>query len=242
MARLCILQAGENNPAMERPVPGYADLFRALFAPFPEFELEFIQVRHNEFPENIDDWDAFLVTGSAAGVYDGHDWIEPLKTLIQDIFRSGKPLAGICFGHQIIAEALGGKAVKSEKGWVIGHRTLAGGKANTILDTHDAVKLLYVHQDQVVEAPTGANVFLGDELCPVAAYNIDDRVLTFQGHPEFTPEVVQSIMEFRAENIGADRIEKARSMLFDDHDGAKVAEGIVNFFQRGMRKTQSHVA
>lgn len=239
MTRLCVLQTGDNNPKMATPVPGYEALFRSMFAPHPSIKPEFIQVRHGEFPDDLSSWDAFLITGSAAGVYDGFDWIEPLKQLIRDIVAIGKPLVGVCFGHQIIAEALGGKAVKSDKGWILGVRDLPLHAATENL-TGDHFKLLYVHQDQVITAPDGAEVIAGDALCPIAAYRIGEKVLSFQGHPEFTSEVVGAIIDFREDSIGAEVAAKARPTLAESHDGATVAETIARFIET--KQPQSSVA
>ena len=243
MIRLCILQTGEHNPEMPREVPGYAELFRGMFAPFPQIHPEFIQVRLGEFPDGIDDWDAFLITGSAAGVYDDFDWIEPLRALIRDIAEAGKPLVGICFGHQIIADTLGGKAEKSTKGWGLGIREAgvddppasAEGLGGTL-------NLLYVHQDQVTQPPDGATVFAGNDFCPIAAYHVGGRILGIQGHPEFTPEVVDAIMDFREESMGPGTVEEARATLKGRNDADTVAAAIVRFIEEAGNRDLSSVA
>ena len=243
MIKLCILQTGEHNPEMPRAVPGYADLFRDMFAPFPQIQPGFVQVRHGEFPDSIDDWDAFLITGSAAGVYDDFDWIEPLRALIRDIAQSGKPLVGICFGHQIIADTLGGKAVKSDKGWGLGVRESGVEDPPAFAkELSGALKLLYVHQDQVTAPPTGATVFAGNDFCPIAAYHVDGRILGFQGHPEFTPEVVDAIMDFREESMGTATIEEARATLEERNDANTVAAAIVRFIEEAGKRDLSSVA
>ena len=109
--RLGILQAGENSKNMPEGTPAYPELFTSLFdRAGAGFDITFVQVRLGEFPQSVDDYDAYLVTGSAAGVYDELDWIAPLEDFIRSAYAAGKPLAGICFGHQVIANALGGQA------------------------------------------------------------------------------------------------------------------------------------
>ena len=243
MIRLCILQAGEHDPRMKRKVPAYSDLFNSMFAPFPQVELGFVQVRLGEFPESLDDWDAFLITGSAAGVYDEFDWLDPLRALIRDIYEAGKPLIGICFGHQLIADTLGGKAEKSDKGWGIGIRKAElQSPPDCIAGVSGGFNLHYVHQDQVTEPPDGATVFAGNDFCPVAAYNVGDRILSFQGHPEFGSDVLDAIMDFREELMGEGTVADARKTLDDRSDSGAVAASIVRFIEEAGAGSLSSVA
>lgn len=235
MIRLCVLQAGENNPKIPDEIPKYEEMFRILFAPAQELDLTFVQVRLGEFPEDIDAADAYLVTGSAAGVYDDLDWIEPLKSLIRDIHAKRKPLVGICFGHQIIAEALGGKTIKSPKGWGVGVRSMAMQDAPSYFDDqHECLTLLYMHQDQVIKAPEGAHIFAGDEFCPIGAFTIGENVLCLQGHPEFTPELVEAILDIRKDIIASDRLIEGRQSLSLTHNGSQIGIGIARFISKAL--------
>lgn len=233
---LCILQSGEINPAIADGLPGYQDMYTALFAESaPSVHLTYIQTRHGETPSDIDDFDAYLVTGSPRGVYNDDDWIAPLHNFIRAIYRAGKPLIGICFGHQIIANALGGHAEKSARGWGAGIRTIPVTNTSDIIPADCAsLDLLYMHQDQVTALPEGATTLMGDEFCPIAAYSIGDQVLCFQGHPEFTHSVVDAIIDLREDEIGADRSAVARGSLEKAHDGTKVGEIVYNFLRRSL--------
>ncbi|XDZ67095.1 gamma-glutamyl-gamma-aminobutyrate hydrolase family protein [Alphaproteobacteria bacterium LSUCC0684] len=236
MIRLCVLQAGENNPKIPDEIPKYEEMFRTLFAPARELELSFVQVRLGKFPEDIDAWDAYLVTGSAAGVYDDLDWIAPLKKLIREIHAKRKPLVGICFGHQIIAEALGGKAIKSPKGWGVGVRSMPMHNVPSYFgDQNECLTLLYMHQDQVIKAPEGAQVFAGDAFCPIGGFTIGDTVLCLQGHPEFTPELVGAILDIRKDIIASDRITEGRESLQLPHNGHQIGIGIARFISKSAR-------
>ena len=231
---LCILQSGEINPAIADNLPDYQDMYTALFAEYASsVHLTYIQARHGEIPSDINDFDAYLITGSPRGVYNDDDWIEPLHSFVREIYRSGKPLIGICFGHQIIANALGGHAEKSSNGWGVGIRSIPVTTSSDILpEDCSSLDLLYMHQDQVISLPEGATTLMGDDFCPIAAFNIGDQVLCFQGHPEFTHDVVSAIIDHRENDIGQDVAEIGRGSLSRSHDGHAVGQILYNFMKR----------
>lgn len=232
--RLGILQAGDINPKMKGNLPNYRDMYDALFDKVvPKIALTYFDITKGDFPSSVDDCDAYLITGSPSGVYDEEDWIARLKDFIPLAYTAGKKLIGICFGHQIIAEALGGKAEKSDQGWGVGVRSIKIEPPPHTPHKQDAdLNLLYMHQDQVVKAPTGANVLGGDEFCPIAAYHIGDQVFCVQGHPEFTPEVVDAIMDFRISAIGKDRVAEGKYSLKNPHHGDEVGAWFGHFLNR----------
>ena len=235
--RLCILQAGEINPAIADGLPGYQDMYSALFAEnAPSVDITYVMTRHGETAA-LDDYDAFLITGSPRGVYNDDDWIAPLHEFVRQIYASGKPLLGICFGHQIIANALGGKAVKSEKGWGAGIRTIpVTGTPELFPEGCASLDLLYMHQDQVITLPEGATTIMGDEFCPIAAYHMGDQVLCFQGHPEFTNDVVGAIIDLREDQIGHDKSVAGHESL-RPHDGAIVGQIFDRFLSNAQKNT-----
>ena len=206
--RLAILLAGETNASMQPDQPRYTDLFSGFFAPAASsIQLEFVLVRDGAFPTSVHDYDAYLVTGSLYGVYDDPEWIGKLMAFVREAYRQHIPLLGVCFGHQLIAHALGGKAEKSDKGWVAGGRTLpvhkhpvTGADMGEGEDTSHT--LLYTHQDQVVALPPKAQAWLGDSLCPIAGMTIPGRVLTVQGHPEFSADYLTALLEVLRPKLG----------------------------------------
>ena len=243
MVKLCILQAGEFSPEMDASIPRYEPLYRSLFSPFDDYELTFFRVRDDIFPENIADHDAFLITGSAAGTYDDHPWIGRLSELVRDIHAAGKPLVGICFGHQIIADALGGASGKSPKGWGLGVRRASVVDAPPWLeDLGDSFDLLYVHQDQVTAMPDGAALVARSNFCPIAAYTVGDQVFCIQGHPEFTAETVDAIIDMRIDRIGNTVGDEARATLPLPHDGEKMARAITRFIEHARQSSHSSSA
>jgi GMP synthase (glutamine-hydrolysing) len=152
-------------------------------------------------------------------------------TLIQKIFVADKPLVGICFGHQIIAHALGGHAEKFKNGWGIGTMPIRMvGYADWIPDDIKQLELIHVHQDQVVNLPPNAVRLAESDFCKNAAFNIGNQVFAIQGHPEFTPAYTNALIDIREDKIGKGRAAEARASLQKPHNGRSVGGWILNFF------------
>ena len=232
--RIAILEAGRTNPEMPAEFHHYPDMFETLFADqrsSAEFQLSIVSVIDNEFPREVTDYDGYLVTGSAYGVYDEAPFIQKLAACIRDIFTAGKPLVGICFGHQIVAHALGGHAKKFTGGWGIGTMSLKiVGKADWIPADIGQLDLIHVHQDQVVTLPPDAIRLAQSDFCQNAAFAIGKQVFAIQGHPEFTPAYTNALIDLREDKIGKKRADIARISLQKPHDGRQVGGWILDFF------------
>ena len=231
---IAILEAGRTNPEMPAKFHDYPDMFETLFANQPnraDFHFSTVPVIDDVFPQSIDNYDGFLVTGSAYGVYDDVPFIPKLMLFIQEIFTAEKPLVGICFGHQIVAHALGGHAAKFDNGWGIGTMPLnMVGVADWIPDDIDQLNLIHVHQDQVIALPPDAVRLAQSDFCKNAAFAIGKQVFAIQGHPEFTSAYTHALIDIREDKIGKDRAARARISLQKPHDGCRVGSWILNFF------------
>jgi len=210
------------------PVDAYIRFFESVRAPF---EYQGYRVSEGDFPESLDVCDAYLITGSPQGVYDSQPWIADLERFIQDSYQAGKKLVGICFGHQILAHALGGHAEKSEKGWELG---LHSFEINThkawMTDKPDQCSLYFVHQDQVMHLPPEAELLGANDFCPNLLYTIDNKALGIQGHPEFTTEIMREILEGKEEKVDAEVHQNAvNSLDRGAPDNKLLAQWIVNF-------------
>lgn len=212
------------------PVDAYVRFFQSGSG---DFQFVGYEVAHGEFPDSPEACDAYIITGSPKGVYDADEWIGRLVEFIRASYVAGKKLIGICFGHQILAQALGGRAEKSEKGWGLGLKRieLNADRSKAWLDGRvDHCALYFVHQDQVTELPPGAELLGGSEFCPNAFFTIDNQVLGLQGHPEFSLAIMQDILS--RERVGVDTKLQAtavNSLRQGDPDNQMMAQWLVNF-------------
>lgn len=189
------------------------------------FEFDGYFVVDGKFPEGPEAADGWLISGSKHGVYEDHDWIPPLEDLVRKIIASKRPLVGICFGHQIIAQALGAKVEKFSGGWSVGRTTYETEDGPLTLDAW--------HQDQVMELPEGARVLASSEFCPYAALGYGDKVLTFQPHPEFDAGYTADLLEVRGPGVVPDGIlDSAHAQTHKPNDRDAIATKIAEFFKQ----------
>lgn len=153
---------------------------RWLAPHLPEATLEIAHVAGGASLPTVSEFDGYILSGSEKGVYDDAEWMEPLREFLGEARDAGAPLFGICFGHQIMADAFGGKAAKSNTGFAAGVRRMS---------VHDADMHVHVmHQDQVIAAPPGAAVIGSSAYCPIAALEYDFPARSIQFHPEYDAE------------------------------------------------------
>jgi len=196
----------------------------------PDIETIVYDVEHNEYPNDIEMCDAYITTGSKASVYDQHAWIQTLQAFILTLAEHNKKLVAICFGHQLVAQALGGKTTKSDKGWGVGVHSMA-------IQTHkpwmtpnkEHIQVIVSHQDQVVELPTGAELIASSRFCPNSMYVINEQVLSMQGHPEFNADYAETMMQTRRKRIGEQTFAAGIASLQNPTDELLLAKWIIQF-------------
>ena len=211
----------------------YGTMFRRFFDSLGiHFEYRFYQVQQGELPASADECDAWLITGSKAGVYDDLPWIAPLQEWIRNAHAQDKKLLGICFGHQLLAHTLGGHAARSPKGWGVGvHTTGIVHRPLWLNDDLSHLRLIYSHRDQVERLPAGARLLASSEFCAHAAFYIDQRVLAFQGHPEFTPEYTRRLLPRRKSCIGEELFAQGMNTLNQPTDAERVGHWMADFIR-----------
>jgi GMP synthase-like glutamine amidotransferase len=194
--KLAILETGTPPEGVRERFGDYPSMFRKLFGQ-EAYDYTTFDVAAGELPERAEAFPAYVVTGSSAGVYDPLPWIDPLK----DFLRSAKgraALVGVCFGHQVMAEAFGGKVIQSPKGWGVGLHHYAVRDPQAWMDPAPQIAVPASHQDQVVELPSGARVIAANDFTPLGmlAYG-DQPAISIQLHPEFEPAYAKALIENR---------------------------------------------
>jgi len=212
----------------------YAQPFRDLFGKYaPELDLTVYDVCHGEMPARYDACEGYVITGSRRSVYENEAWIHALADFVRELHQHQHKLVGICFGHQMIAHALGGVVQKSERGWGIGIKPVQiSQKKAWMQPNHDTYHLLLSHQDQVEVLPDGAECLGGNAHCPISMMGVGEHFFSVQAHPEFSKEFANALMESRIERIGIETVREAQATLQMDTDEALMGKWIQEFLTR----------
>lgn len=225
-----ILLVCDQFPGILTPdIPSYEWMFEKVY----HATFEIYQTWKGELPLHLNNKDIYLITGSNSSAYDNTPWVRSLRDWIRYAFSRGCCLEGICFGHQIIAEALDGKVERSTQGWGIGIRTshIVDSVFEDIAET-DNFTILYDHHDQVVRLPKGSILVSGSDFCPFESFRIGMQVLTFQGHPEFSNDFIRHwINDCAPDEPEAVKAKALRSMDSMENQGSLVASWMLKFWQ-----------
>jgi GMP synthase-like glutamine amidotransferase len=228
---LGILNCDQLSRILAKHYGSYAHMFERLFHYVdPQMIFTFFNALQGELPKNINDADAYIITGSRYGVNDGDVWIEQLEEFIRSLYAAGKKVIGICFGHQLIAKALGGKVTRSPTGWGVGVL-----KNHVLHHKHwmqpekNHFNLLASHQDQVIILPPKAELLASSDFCINYMMQIDN-MLGIQGHPEFTKDYAKDLMILREDVIEKKVIEEGIHSLKElDHENILIARWMTHF-------------
>lgn len=206
----------------------YPDMFRRMLAG-ADVEITDFDLVAGKPPPSADVCDAWMTTGSRHGVNDDTEWIGALAGFVREVADSGRPYVGVCFGHQMLARALGGEVRRAPAGWGVGVKQVE------VIDPPDwlpvkSYRILNSHADQVSRLPDGAVVRGRNDHCPVSLITIGERLMGIQGHPEFTPAYAGALLEARrGRTIPADVADAGVESLATPPDTQPVVDGIVRF-------------
>ncbi|MFQ1658195.1 glutamine amidotransferase-related protein [Aeromonas veronii] len=230
--RLGILDCDRLDPDLaDRFGPVYSEMFiRGFAALAPELEFRVWSALDGELPEDLHECDAWLITGSRHDAYSDIPWIQALRAWIRQAHDADVKLAGVCFGHQVIAQALGGEVVKSTKGWGLGvsvHPMLADEP--WMAPARDQIRILASHQDQVALLPPGATRLAGNDFCPNFMFLQGDNIVAIQGHPEFSVEYNRALIERRRGLLPDERYQSSLSSLEGEVDSTTMMQWLLQF-------------
>ncbi|MEQ9643378.1 MAG: GMP synthase [Alphaproteobacteria bacterium] len=206
--------------------PPYQVLFEALLCPaLPEARFGHTQALDGELPA-VDDYDAYVVTGSPATAFDREPWMLALEDFMRRAAAAERKVVGICFGHQLAAQAFGGKVER--RGWGLGVRTAQATKPDGLIDRADFAAIVS-HQDQVTILPEGAEVLASSDFCPYEAMTVGRNVFSVQGHPEMTMAIAKALVELRHGELDQPTYERFAASLATSPHNAEMGRWIGRF-------------
>lgn len=200
--RFAVLTTGHGAPYCEQKYGGYGPMFiKMLSDPGEEWDEYFVVEGQFPDPNELHKYDGFVVTGSRHDAHGNEEWIEKLCGVLQQLHDMKKKSLCVCFGHQVLSRALGGKTGRASAGWEVGLRDICLNdkffSKRYAAGMPPRLKVLQVHRDQVSEVPPGAEVLASSERTGIEMYAIGDHVLAIQGHPEFYDDVVLDLLDGR---------------------------------------------
>ena len=223
--KLAILEAGRPPGGLEERFGRYPEMFARLLG--DGLSIRSYEVAAGELPAAPEDQEAVLITGAEAGVHDALPWLGALEAFLRRA-RGRTRLIGICFGHQMMAKAYGGRVAKAEAGWGVGLHSYRIARREAWMDDSDAIASPASHQDQVVAPPPGTDVLAASAFTPFAGLAWRDQLaVSFQFHPEFSPDYAKAMIEIRRGNL--EQPEAALASLDAPNDNARVGAWIRRF-------------
>ncbi|MGQ0849306.1 MAG: type 1 glutamine amidotransferase [Actinomycetota bacterium] len=214
------------------PVAGdYLDMFHRLFVPHPEIELDPFDLTQGELPDELDGHAGWIGTGSRYSAYDKIGWIERYADLVRRFDAERRRFVGICFSHQMIGHALGGRVQRAPNGWQAGIRDVEVSATEAWMEPPAArFRIIHSNQDQIVEPPAKARVLGTSPEVPVSVLAVDNYLLGLQGHPEFDPAYSAATMEGRRGRVIPEKVvEAGLASLSDPPDTALLGGWIARF-------------
>ena len=230
--KIVILETGAPPSALTPRFGRYGDMFEHLLGE-KAYDWTVIDVRSNALPQRPEDYDGYLITGSAAGVYDPDDWIARTREFLRQA-KGKAAIVGVCFGHQLMADAFGGQVIKSPKGWGLGLHHYDVRAQRPWMDAVKTIAAAASHQDQVVVAPPTTTVLAASEFTPYGMLAYDDQpAISIQLHPEFDPAYAKALIEGRrGTRYGLDEADRALSSYDAPDDRDRLSRWIGSFLKR----------
>jgi GMP synthase-like glutamine amidotransferase len=233
--KLTIIQTGDVPEPLRDKFGPYPIMFERMFdtAGVP-FGYETVRAHDGAPLQDPGTLDGIIITGSPAGVYDDLPWLEPLRAFVRKAYAAQTPMLGVCFGHQIMADALGGDVRKSEKGWGIGRHVYGVSRRPDFLGGDlPEYAVGCSHQDQVITPPAEAEVFLRSEFTPNAGLLYrNGRAISVQAHPEFADDYTIALAHLKKGRTPDENIAAAIASMSRPSDAHEIARYVGAFLKR----------
>lgn len=225
-----ILNCDQIKQEFEKAYGQYPKMFKSILKKVDEnINFSEFDVMQGEYPSDLNCFNLFIITGSRADAYADISWINELKKFITKLNEEKRNVFGVCFGHQIIAEALGGKVQKAKFGWHVGVDQLKF--LDRTMLKNSKINLIFNHQDQVIEIPPSAKLIgTCGKNCPNAAFAIGTHMFTCQGHIEFSKSYAKDLLDMRKDILGDEKYDSALKSLSTETDEILLAKAIINYF------------
>lgn len=234
--RIGLLQCDDVLESLQVAYGNYPEMFtELLLTQYPDAQIRVYRCMDGELPEALDECDTYITSGSKYGVNDGLPWIDALQGCMARMWEQGTPLVGICFGHQLMAKALGGQVIKSPKGWGVGmsfNQVLA--RKSWMDPWQDKLDLIVSHQDQVSLLPPQAEILASSEFCPYYLVQYGRHFMSVQGHPEFCKGYSSDLMAARRGVIAHARLREGQASLSAEVDAPVMSSWVINFMREAL--------
>jgi len=231
--KIGILQCDDVADELQTEFGNYPAMFEKMLGDVaPELQFQTYRVVGGQFPGTVHECDGYITTGSRYGVNDDSPWVDQLEEFVTALDRDKKKFVGICFGHQMLAKALGGKVEQSDRGWAVGVScNRVDVRKDWMTPDQEPLNLVVSHHDQVTRLPEGIEVLASSDFCPYYMLQYGEHMMSVQGHPEFSKAYSSALMDKRANLIPAARIQKGKDSLSTDVHAELMMRWIVNFFR-----------
>ena len=231
MKRIGLLLVGHIDAGSLHVGGDYPELYQELLGD-KGIELTTYRCDEGQMPDSLSEQDGWMCSPSRLSVYDNHAWLRDVESLLREMVTKEVPYVGICFGHQLMAQALGATVRKADYGWGIGAKTYEIVAPQPWMDSTDDIVLAASHQDQVQELPADARLLARADYCPIGGMVIGERAWTLQVHPEFSPALADSLLATRLALFGEEKAEAARRTLSSGLQQQRIAGWISTFFHQ----------
>nr|XP_043628798.1 gamma-glutamyl peptidase 5-like [Erigeron canadensis] len=239
MKRYAVLLCAEDSEYVKKIYGGYFGVFVKMLAEEGEI-WDVFRVCNGHFPsdDEIGVYDGFVISGSCSDAHGNDVWICKLLVLLNKLDLLNKKVLGICFGHQVLARALGGKVTRATSGWDIGIRNInlsTSTKTLANLKLPTRLSLIECHRDEVCELPPKVEVLASSDKTGVEMFRYGNHIMGIQGHPEYTKDILMQLIDrlLQRSYIEEGYAVKARASLDENEPDREVWRKLCTSFLKG---------